>query len=78
MDYSVQATIHGASQGSMAKNSLFNAIKDAIALPDLTLVFIDSNDGKQHISGTEIRSLANSPEFAAYEANLLAQGRTRD
>ena len=44
MDYSVQATIHGAGQGSMAKNSLFNAIKDAIALPDLTLVLIDSNE----------------------------------
>jgi hypothetical protein len=78
MDYSVPATIHGTGRGSMAKNSLYNAIKDAIALPDLTPVFIDSNDGRQHISGQEIRSIANSPEFAAYEANLLARGRTRD
>jgi hypothetical protein len=78
MDFSSSATIHGTTQGSLVKNSLYNAIKYAIALPDLTLVFIDTNDGKQHISGPEMRAIANSPEFAAYEANLLARGRTRD
>jgi hypothetical protein len=78
MDYSVQATIHGTSRGPMAKHSLFNAIKDAVELPDLTLVYIEPNNGRPHISGPEIRSVANSHSFAAYEARLLAQGRTRD
>lgn len=78
MDFSAPATIHGTDQGSMVKNTLFNAIMDATALPDLTLVFIDTNDGGCHISGAEIRSIAHSPEFAAYEANLRARGQARD
>jgi hypothetical protein len=78
MDFSVPATIHGTEQGSMVKNSLFNAIKDAMALPNLTLVFIDTNDGNRHISGLEIRSIAKSPEFVAYEAGLSpSRSRTR-
>ncbi len=77
IDFSVQATVHGMG-ADKAKNSLYNAIKDASVCKDLTLIFIDTHDGKHHIAGPEIRTIAESPDFKAYEAALHARGHERD
>jgi hypothetical protein len=78
MDFSIQATLHGASVVSSPKNSLYNAIKDALLLPDLSHIFIDSNDGKVHLSGPEIRTIAQTEEFKVYETALISRGYQRD
>ena len=40
MNFSAQATIHRLPTGSVPRNSLYNAIKDAVASEDLTLVLL--------------------------------------
>jgi hypothetical protein len=77
MDFTSQAVLHGAGVLSGPKNSAFNAIQDAMKCDDLTLIFIDADDGS-YISGANIRAAARSHAYRADKAVLAVFGQTRD
>ncbi len=77
MNFAAQATLHGAGRLSGPKNSLFNAMEDALKSRDLTLAYIDGDDGF-HLAGVAIRTMTETPAYAAHKAAVWAKGLTRD
>ena len=78
MYFSDHASLFGTASLSGPKNSIFNAIEDALTNSDLTHAYIDTHDLKYHIVGQRIREISQTTEYKVYKNKVLASSRTRD